>query len=243
MAYLNPMKQIITGLWEIDEIGDFVHCYIWEWQDGLTLIDAGMPNHVHAILDAITSKGWALHNIRRIIITHGDTDHVGGTAKLKKATGAVVGCHTVDKVLLEHPSKRTPAAWWLRPIFAAMRVLPQYNTLPVVPDELYVDGQMLPEGFIVVHTPGHTPGHISLIHRDKRLLIAGDALNNRGGTLQMPPSLFTPDMKNAERSVWKLAKKYGDDFDVAVFGHGPPIMQNAGHRIKAMVSQIFSSEV
>jgi len=237
------MKQIISGLWEIDEIGDFVHCYIWEWKDGLTLIDAGMPNHVHTILDAITAKGWALHNIRRIIITHGDPDHVGGTAKLKKATGAVVGCHTVDKVLLEHPSKRVPAIWWARPIFAMLGFLPQFNALPVHPDELYVDGQVLPEGFIVVHTPGHTPGHISLIHRDRRLLIAGDALNNRGGKLQMPPPLFTPDRKNAERSVWKLAKKYGDDFDVAVFGHGPPILQNASHRIKAMVSQIFSTEI
>jgi glyoxylase-like metal-dependent hydrolase (beta-lactamase superfamily II) len=237
------MKQIVPCLWEVDEIGDFVHCYIWEWQGGLTLIDAGTPGAVHAILDAITAKGWALHNVRRIIITHGDADHVGGTAKLKKATGAVVGCHTVDMVLLEHPERRKPAALWLRPIFAGLRLMPQFNVLPVTPDELYVDGQVLPEGFTVVHTPGHTPGHISLLHKERRLLIAGDALNNRGDQLQLPPRLFTPDMKNAERSVWKLAKKYGDDFDTAVFGHGPPIMQNANHRVKALVSQIFSNEV
>jgi glyoxylase-like metal-dependent hydrolase (beta-lactamase superfamily II) len=237
------MKQITAGLWEIDEIGDFVHCYLWEWDQGLTLIDTGMPNHVHAVLDAITAKGWALHNVRRIIITHGDTDHMGGAAKLKKATGAVVGCHTVEKVLLEQPSRRKPAVWWFWPIFLGMKLLPSGNSMPVVPDELYVDGQVLPEGFIVVHTPGHTPGHISLVHRGKRLLIAGDALNNRGGKIALPPAIFTPDMKNAERSVWKLAKKYGDDFDAAVFGHGPPILQNASHRIKAFVSQIFSAEV
>ena len=111
------------------------------------------------------------------------------------------------------------------------------------PDELYVDGQQTPEGFTVIHTPGHTPGHISLLHRDKRVLIAGDALNNRGGKLQLPPPLFTPDMKNAERSVWKLAKKYGEDFDVIVFGHGPPILQNGGRKVQSLVTQIFSSEV
>ena len=60
------MKQIIPGLWEVDEIGDFVHCYIWEWKQGLTLIDTGMPGDVHTILDAITAKGWALHNVRRM---------------------------------------------------------------------------------------------------------------------------------------------------------------------------------
>ena len=237
------MKQIIPGLWEIDEIGETVHCYLFEWKEGLTLIDAGYPGDIHKILDALVAKGLALHSVRRIIITHGDIDHVGATAKLKRSTGAVVGCHGVEKVLLEHPGKRVPAALWLRPFWPLMRALPQFSVLPVTPDELYVDGQTLPEGFIVVHTPGHTAGHISLLHRQKRLLIAGDALNNRGGRLQLPPALFTPDMTNAQRSVWKLAKKYGDDFDVAVFGHGDPILQNASHRIKAMVSQIFSTEI
>ena len=237
------MKQILPGFWAIDEIGDEVHCYLFEWSGGLTLIDTSYPGDIHKILDALVANGRALHSVRRIIITHGDIDHVGAAAKLKRATGAVVGCHSVEKVLLEHPGKRVPAALWMRPIWAGMRLLPQYNVLPVTPDELYVDGQTLPEGLIVVHTPGHSPGHISLLHRQKRLLIAGDALNNRGGQLQLPPSLFTPDMTNAQRSVWKLAKKYGDDFDVAVFGHGEPILQNANHRIKAMVSQMFSTEL
>ena len=237
------MKQIVNGLWDVDEIGEAVHCFVWEWSGGLTLIDTGMPNHVHTVLDAITAHGWELHNVRRIIITHGDADHMGGAAKLKKATGAVVGCHTVDKVFLEQPSKRKPAALWIRPLFAVMRLSPSFNALPVVPDELYVDGQVLPEGFIVVHTPGHTPGHISLLHRERRLLIAGDALNNRGGKLALPPSVFTPDMENARRSIWKLAKKYGDDIDTIVFGHGPPIMQNGGQRLKAMMSQMYSTEV
>jgi glyoxylase-like metal-dependent hydrolase (beta-lactamase superfamily II) len=124
-----------------------------------------------------------------------------------------------------------------------MRLSPNFNPLPVPVDELYVDGQVLPEGFIVVHTPGHTPGHISLLHRERRLLIAGDALNNRNDKLGLPPPVFTPDMENARRSIWKVAKKYGDDIDTIVFGHGSPILQNGGHRLKAMMSQIYSTEV
>ncbi|MFO7632388.1 MAG: MBL fold metallo-hydrolase [Caldilinea sp.] len=237
------MNQIIPGLWEIDEIGDRVHCYLWEWSGGLTLIDTGFPTDVHTILDALTAKGYALHNVRRVIITHADIDHTGSAAKLKRATGAVVGCHSVEKALLENPARRGPAAFALRPIFAALRLMPQFNVLPVTPDELYVDGQKTPEGFIVIHTPGHTPGHISLLHREKRVLIVGDALNNRGGKLQLPPSLFTPDMTNAQRSVWKLAKKYGEDYDVMVFGHGAPILQNGARRVQSLVTQIFSDEV
>ena len=81
------MKQIMPGLWEIDEIGDRVHAYLWEGKDGFTLVDTGMPTDVHTIIDALTDNGYALHNVRRIIVTHGDSDHMGGAAKLKKATG------------------------------------------------------------------------------------------------------------------------------------------------------------
>ncbi|MCB0039594.1 MAG: hypothetical protein KDE23_07935 [Caldilinea sp.] len=51
------MNQIIPGLWEIDEIGDMVHCYVWEGPTGLTLIDTGMPSHVHTVMDTLTAKG------------------------------------------------------------------------------------------------------------------------------------------------------------------------------------------
>lgn len=236
------MKQILPGLWEIDEIGDAVHCYLWQWQQGLTLIDTGMPADAPKILAAITQQGHALHNVRRIIITHADIDHTGGLAALKKATGARIACHTVEKVLLEQPWRRQPV-WFLRPLYWLATLSPRLRIPPASPDELLVDGQELPEGFTVVHTPGHTPGHISLLHKEKRFLIIGDALANRKDQLQVPPFFFTPDTKNAQRSVWKIAKKYGDDFETIVFGHGPPILQNGSKRIKALVSRIFSADV
>lgn len=95
----------------------------------------------------MVKQGHALHNVRRIIITHADLDHTGGLAQLKKATGAVA-CHTVEKILLDHPAQRQPAAWWLRPIFAIVRLWPSYRTTAVTPDELLVDGQTLPEGLL-----------------------------------------------------------------------------------------------
>jgi glyoxylase-like metal-dependent hydrolase (beta-lactamase superfamily II) len=125
----------------------------------------------------------------------------------------------------------------------AASVLPDYHLRSVVPDLLVVDGQELPEGFIVVHTPGHSPGHISLLHRTRRLLVAGDALSNRGGKLRAPTTKFTADLPNAQRSIWKLAKRYGDDFETVVFGHGPPLLVNGGKRIKGLASELFSGEI
>ena len=209
----------------------------------MTLIDTGLPSASETISRALVAKGYPLHRVQRIILTHGDADHMGSAAKLRRATGAPILCHTVEKDLVEHPWKRRPNALLLRPLFAVVRQFPLMKAEPVTPEEIVVDGQELPEGLTVITTPGHTAGHISLLDRKRRILIAGDALSNRKGKLAPPPGMFTPDMKNAERSIWKLAKKYGDEIDVIVFGHGPPILNNGGARLKAMASRIFASEV
>ena len=237
------MREIIPGLRLIDEIAGNVHCYLWEWQEGVTLIDAGHPHDATPILSALRKHGYAPHTVRRIIVTHADLDHTGGLAQLKEITGATVACHAVEKYWLEHPWKRQAAFWPVRPLIWALTRLPDYQYHPTTPDELLVDGQQLPEGFTVVHTPGHSPGHISLLHKHKRLLICGDALVNTRGKLRANTSIFTTDKANAQRSVWRLAKKYGDDFETMVFGHGSPIMQNGGKRVKALVSQIYSEDM
>lgn len=236
------MKEILPGLWDINEIGDQVHAYLWQWAQGFTLIDTGMPAHATLILDALKKRNIALHQVRRIIITHCDLDHSGSAAQLRRATGATVVAHSVEKAYLEQPRLRQPALW-LRPLFFVMGQFPSFYHRPVTVDQLVVDGDETPEGFTIVHTPGHSPGHISLLHKQKRFLIAGDALVNRNNKLTGNESPFTPDKKNAQRSVWKIAKKYGDDFDTIVFGHGEPILQNGGQKVKSLASLIFSNEV
>ncbi|MBX3009845.1 MAG: MBL fold metallo-hydrolase [Caldilineaceae bacterium] len=237
------MREITTGLWQIDEIGDSVHCFLWEWQDGVTLIDTGYPGQAETILIALRQQGYADHNLRRIILTHADLDHAGSILPLKRATGAKVACHVVEKEFLEHPNRRQATWWSIRPLLWLMSLFPGFSTPPIAPDELLVDGQVLPEGFTVIHTPGHTPGHIALLHREKRFLISGDALVNSRNRLRPNTGPFTPDPENAQRSVWRLAKKYADDFDIMVFGHGPPILHNGGKRLKALASRLFSTEV
>lgn len=237
------MREITSGLWQFDEIGDTVHCFLWEWREGVTLIDTGYPGQAPTILRALRKQGYADHNVRRIIITHADLDHSGSVAQLKRLTGATVACHVVEKEFLERPHRRKVAFWPLRPILWALAWFPGFTPPAISPDELLVDGQMLPEGFMVIHTPGHTPGHIALLHRANRILISGDALVNTRNQLRPNTGLFTPDAENARRSVWRLAKKHGDDFDTIVFGHGPPIIQNGGKRVKALASRIFSTEI
>ncbi|MBV7336874.1 MBL fold metallo-hydrolase [Chloroflexi bacterium TSY] len=238
------MKQVTPGLWDFDEISDSVHCYLWEWSGGVTLIDAGYPHDGEAILDALRKNGYPLHSVQRVIVTHVDLDHTGGLAIVRRATQAPIACHAVEREFLEQPHRRQPKALYLRPLYWIItNFVEGYRLQPLTPDELMVDGQVLPEGFTVIHTPGHTPGHISLLHKEKRFLITGDALSNRGGKLRTPISLYTPDEYNAQRSIWRLAKKYSKDIDVIAFGHGPPILKNGGKRINGLTSQVFSQNV
>lgn len=240
------MKEIVPGLWDVDEIGPAVHVYLWRWTQGVTIIDTGMPGCADKILAGVASLGLQSSDVKRIVITHGDVDHMGSLKALKRATGAPVICHTVEKELLENPRRRKPAATpvglLMRPFYAAAMFLPQFHTDPVTPDRTHVDGDKLPEGFTIVHTPGHTPGHISLLHPERRILIAGDAIHNRGDKLGAPPAVFTPDMENAHRSIWKLAKKYGEAIDTIVCGHGDPIPSGGATRLTGLVDTLFEAE-
>jgi glyoxylase-like metal-dependent hydrolase (beta-lactamase superfamily II) len=245
------MKEIVPGLWDVS-ISEFgptdpaVHVYLWHWAEGVTVIDTGMPGNADGILAAVAALGLQPSDVKRIIVTHGDVGHTGSLKALKRATRAPVICHTVEKEFLEHPERRrpakTPAGILMRPFFALAMLLPQFRVEPVSPDRTHVDGDKLPEGFTIIHTPGHTPGHISLLHPERRILIAGDVIHNRGGKMGAPPTLFTPDVENNHRSIWKLAKKYGESIDTIVCGHGLPIPSGGKARLQALVETLFEAE-
>lgn len=79
-------------------------------------------------------------------------------------------------------------------------------------------------GLEVIGTPGHTAGHISVLDSVSGILVAGDALNGTGGGVAGPDPGFSEDMAIAIDSVSKLA---GLDYEVALFGHGDPVLEGA----------------
>jgi len=92
-------------------------------------------------------------------------------------------------------------------------------------DILVNDGDELPilGGIKVLHTPGHTPGSISLFLQKERLVIAGDVLAHRFG-LRLPSRAFTVDIAQDIHSIKRLTSL---DFNVMCFGHGSPLLHEA----------------
>ena len=96
------------------------------------------------------------------------------------------------------------------------------------------DGEELPlydGGVEVIHTPGHTPGHLSLFVRKEKLLIAGDALRVEQGELVGPSESATPDMDSAKASLRKLTDY---DIDRVLCYHGGYFGRGVSARIKEL---------
>lgn len=233
---------IAPGLHLVDGMQNgVVNAYVWERPDGgLTLIDAGMPNDGRKILAFLAKLAPA--RLDRIIITHGDIDHMGGLAEVQAATGAKVICHAVEKDVVEGRTPRqmgdSLAARLYGQLFdLASKAVLRYRPVGHV-DELVLDKQMLVEGLQVVHAPGHTAGQIALFEPQRGILIAGDALNHRrgDGRLGLPARMATPHMDIAQDSIRKLASLQG--VQVICFGHGAPLTQNAAQRLKAFAASL-----
>ncbi len=85
----------------------------------------------------------------------------------------------------------------------------------------------------VIETPGHTPGHISILDSAAGILVAGDALNGaNGGVIGANPD-FTEDMQLANASVEKLA---GFDYEVILFGHGEPLLEDGSSAVSDLAA-------
>ena len=107
--------------------------------------------------------------------------------------------------------------------------------------EELVDGQLLDVagGLRVVHTPGHSPGHISLVHEDSRLLITGDALFNMRG-VGWPGKYFCTDFRLTQHTAHVLGEL---DYDLAAFTHGPELRERPRETIRAFLRRHPSTAV
>jgi glyoxylase-like metal-dependent hydrolase (beta-lactamase superfamily II) len=123
---------------------------------------------------------------------------------------------------------QTPAAQ----IYAGVADIPEISSI-VVPNPVKEGDEVF--GLEVIETPGHTAGHISILDRAAGVLVAGDALNGIGGGVSGPNPSFSENMTVAIDSVRKLA---GFTYDIALFGHGEPVLQGASQAVSDLAAGI-----
>ena len=226
--------QLAPAVWRVPTApADLVNSFVFREPDGsVTLVDAGVRRASRRILAGLAAIGAQPSDVRRVILTHAHSDHAGGAAALVEATGADVVTHERDAAYLRDgrtPQVDTPTrkAQLLSRVFYGKK-LPK-----VVVAEEFVDDELLPVagGLRVIHTPGHTPGHVSLLHEPTGVLITGDAIFNVRG-LRWPPAWLCTDPTLNRKSADVL----GDlEFDVAAFTHGSEVRTGAREAVRAFL--------
>ena len=208
---------------------------ILDEQNGNTLVDAGLAGQAEVIGAALAQAGIGVRHLRRIIFTHQDLDHVGSGAALVRQSGATVIAHPADAPHIDgtlKPLKPSPEMLEQRP---QMREALE-RLEPVRVDEHVEDGDRLDLAgrTRVIFTPGHTPGHLSLYLERPKVLVAGDALTAEGGYLNGPNPPLTLDVREAVRSVRRLADL---EIDTIVCYHGGVVSEDANGQLRRVIQE------
>jgi len=210
MRIANQVEMIQIG----QDGGVFYPVLLWDDTD-LVLIDAGLPGQLSHFVDAFSMLGFEISQLTALLLTHQDMDHIGCVKDLLAlAPNANVYAHTLEAPYLD--GRQTPVK--LAAILAAGDAIPDemrsardrlaagYANRILENIQEVSDGEILPfcGGIQVMHTPGHTPGHMVLLLNESRIAICGDAINLSNGSIVGPNPAYTLDMEEGLRSLEKI---------------------------------------
>ena len=175
-------EEVADGVYQL--CSTMVNMHLIEDDDGLTLVDAGVPAQMELLEAGLERIGADLTDINALILTHVDPDHIGLAEPLRKEGIPVWVPEAGYERALEGLGK-PPIGFFLymwRPAYARfIRALTNAGMLdaePITEANTFTDGQVLdvPGQPEVIHTPGHRQDHCSFWLPESRILLGGDAL-------------------------------------------------------------------
>jgi glyoxylase-like metal-dependent hydrolase (beta-lactamase superfamily II) len=220
---------------------DIVAAYLVDTDDGITVIDAGLSGHWHDLQAELAAMGRPLTDIRGIVLTHGDSDHIGFAERLRKQLGIPVYIGAADAARARGEEKSKPS-WGHIKVGALLGFL--WSTIrkgglrnTYLTEVVGVqDGQILdlPGSPRIIALPGHSPGSIAIHIPAANAVFVGDGLTTRHvltGQVGPQPAPFTDDPQQALASLDRLA---GIDAKWLLPGHGAPWSGGIPEAVKAI---------
>ena len=192
-----------------------VNSYLIEDGGSVTIIDAGLPGYWGDLPTELAAMGRSLDDVRGVVLTHGDTDHVGFAERLRREGGVPVYVHRLDADRARGEVKKPSSGWGpvkIGPLLGFLAYSGRRGGLRVPPLTDVVtfdDGATLdlPGSPRIIHTPGHTPGSSTIHVPAVDAVFMGDTMTTRSvltGEMGPRPAPFTLKPDEALASLAKL---------------------------------------
>ena len=205
------------GVHRIPTAGDFINSFAFVEEDGsVTLVDAGTRFANKRIVAGLAQIGKHPRDVQRLVLTHAHLDHADPPRRWSNSRRP--GASPCTSMMRSTSVAEAPCDG--SRMMTVLNRLPGTGWTPCPVAATVQDGDVLDVagGMSVHHTPGHTPGHISLIHQESGVLITGDSIFNMNARMTWPVKVFCTDFPLTKRTAAVL----GDlDYRVAAFTHGP----------------------
>ena len=214
----------------LHQIGsNIVNCYLVEEAGQVTVIDAGLPGQWRELQHELRLMGRSLVDVRALLLTHGDTDHIGFAARLQRERNVPIYVHEADAARARGEVKKATSGWGpvkLRPFAqfllhsaprGGLRV-PPVRELKTLEAGTTLD---VPGSARVIALPGHTPGSVAYHFPSHEAVCVGDAMTTRSvltGEIGPRPAPFTLQPAQANASFEQLAEV---EARWVLPGHGP----------------------
>jgi glyoxylase-like metal-dependent hydrolase (beta-lactamase superfamily II) len=231
----SPVVTLGPGIHRIPTLGDLINAFALVDDDGqVTLVDCGLRGAPRRIVAGLAAVGRHPRDVTRILLTHAHGDHAGGARTMVDSSGVPgVDVHEDDA---EHvrSGRSAPLAATTLGRLISRGPTSRFGAAPVVRELRDRELLDVAGGLEVLHTPGHTPGHISLLHHPSGVLITGDAIFNMRSRITWPWGATCTSATRNRSSARILGEV---EYDVAAFTHGPEIRHHARAAVQSFLAR------
>jgi glyoxylase-like metal-dependent hydrolase (beta-lactamase superfamily II) len=253
MTEIKHGVHLIDGLTHPFPGVGMVSYIVEEAPHDLTLIDTCFSADLPKLEEYLHNAGYEISDIKRIVITHLHPDHTQAANEMKRRSGGVaeILSHWSEAAYLSHnpPYSGPPSHETILNLFNQLGVKPEdvfkkygsFDVEPIKVDRKLQDGDMVGKNnsLQVIHTPGHTPGHISLYSKQHGIIFGGDFIYKSVfgiDGLFVPPSTVSIDSTTAAISARRISNL---KFDTLLLAHqDAPLLENASKEVERSVASV-----
>ena len=192
----------------------FDRCYVLK-SEGVIAVDAGAPGHGKRFAQGLERVSIHPKDVQLVVITHGHWDHIGSAKEIKNLTGAKLAMHHREANWLEQSLKPLPPGVtpWGKMFMGMHKLFMPWITISPVKVDVLLQDEGLPLADFgipgkVFHTPGHSPGSVSVL-LDTGEAFVGDLAMNRFPLRFFPGLPIFADDIDAVSASWKLLLAHG----------------------------------